>query len=177
VLTPNRFLPEAPDLPELNADLFTEIPGGGGKKYWEYACVLIALFKAEGFGRVQDITGTKVPNDIVKAVHALHKYYIGEKIQYDDGSQRNKVMNRWGYRLAFSGLAHWEELPAHVELKKGTYIFDIVGHTVKVNVLQDISETTKITKRADFFEPDSHPSNFTRGNEFKDQVTAIWKKG
>jgi hypothetical protein len=40
-----------------------------------------------------------VPDEIVKAVHALHDYYISQGIQYDDGTVRNQVMSGWGYSI------------------------------------------------------------------------------
>ena len=177
VPSPNDFLPEAPDLPEMGADLFTEVPGGSGTKYWEYACVLIALFKADGVAKVREVTGNKnVPDNLVKAVHALHDHYIRDGVQYDDGSVRSRVMSDWGYHRVFAGLAHWDQLPEHVGLTRGPYIFDIKGHTVKVNVLQDISAATRIDRRDQYFAPDSDSNNYTRGQEFTKQVTAIWKK-
>jgi hypothetical protein len=175
---PKDYLPTAPDLPGADVDLATPIPGMD-KKYWEYACVLIALFKAEGIAAVRQITQKpKVEDNVRKAVQALHAYYIGKNVQYDDGAARSTVMSEWGYHLVFSGDAHWEDLPGQVSLPAGTYIFDITGHTVKVRVLRDIDSQTRIEPRSDYFEPDSDPSNFTRGNEFAKgkTVSAIWKK-
>ena len=98
VRQPRDFLPEAPDLPGVGVDLATKIPSGGDKKYWEYACVLIALYKAEGIAKVREVTGKpKVPDEARKAVQALHDYYVGEGVQSDDGAARNPVMKQWGY--------------------------------------------------------------------------------
>jgi hypothetical protein len=174
---PSAFLPEAPDLPEMGVDLFSAVPNGNGKKYWEYACVLIALYKAEGITRVKELVKRDVPDAVVPAVHALHDYYISHEVQYDDGSARNRVMSDWGYSRVFAGFAHWDELPGRVELPSGTYIFDIEGHTVKVKILKDISTETKIDRRTDYFAPESDPKNYNPGKEFSKQITAIWKKG
>jgi hypothetical protein len=174
---PSEYLPAAPDLHGIGANLFDEVPGGEGKKYWEYACVLIALYKADGIAKVKEITREDIRDKIVNAIHALHDHYIGLGVQHDDGSVRNRVMKEWGYSMVFAGLAHWDELPGQVELPRGTYIFDIKGHTVRVKVLKDIWAATTIDRRDQYFEPDSDPNNCTRGQEFTKQVTSVWRKG
>jgi hypothetical protein len=37
----------------MGPDLFSAIPNGGGKKYREYACVLIVLYKPEGIAKIK----------------------------------------------------------------------------------------------------------------------------
>jgi hypothetical protein len=69
---------------------------------------------------------------------------MSQRVQYDDGSMRSRVMNEWGHRRVFAGLAHWDQLPGQGDLPRRPYIFEIKGHMVKVEVLQDISAGAKI---------------------------------
>jgi hypothetical protein len=82
----------------------------------------------------------------------------------------------WGYTMLWAGNADWAALAGDVTLPRGSYIFDITGHTVKVDVLQDIGAGTTITDPKLFFTPDSDSKNYTRGNELKQRVTAIFRK-
>jgi hypothetical protein len=175
VLRPTDFLPEKPDLQGVGADLFEKVTEDGKETYWHYACVLIALFRCGGIAMVNQITGKQIKNDEVKAVHALHDYYVGKGVQYDDGSQRANVMGEWGYKMIFAGRAEWHDLAQHVALPQGQYIFDIVGHTVKVTVLKDLWSGTAIGSLKEYFEPDSNSKNYPRGEEFTHPVTSIWK--
>jgi hypothetical protein len=179
VMRPNDFLPGAPDLPGAGVDLLTtEIPGHKEKsKYITYACVLFALLKDNGFAKAKEITSRQTfPSDLYQAVQALHDHYAGAGVQYDDGSVRNSVMTRWGYTMLWAGETDWDKLSAEVSLAPGSYIFDITGHTVKVDVLQDISIGTPLTNPKTFFKPDSDPKNYTKDKEWKQKVMSIWKK-
>jgi hypothetical protein len=181
VLRPEDFLPEPPDLPASGVNLVTtDIPGTDKKKYIEYACVLIALYKDDGLAKAKEITNKKtLQNDVYKVVQALHDHYVSQDppVQYDDGSVRATMMKNWGYTMLWAGNADWAALAGDVNLPRGSYIFDITGHTVKVDVLQDIGPGTTITDPKLFFTPDSDSKNYTRGNEWKQRVTAIFKKG
>ena len=178
VLRPGDFLPGVADLPEAGVDLLkTKIPNiEEDKKYWEYACVLIALFKDNGLAKASEVTGKTLPNDVYKAVQALHNHYATQKVAYDDGSARTALMTAWGYSMLFAGDEEWDQLPGKVTLAPGNYIFDIVGHTVKVRVLRQIDPATKITQLGDYFEPDSDGKNYTKGAEVKKKIRSIWKK-
>lgn len=169
-----NYLPQEPDLPGAGVDVFSRVPGKGEQKYWEYVCVLIALYKADGIDKVKQITGKQnLTTSVGAAVQALHDYFIGKDIQYDDSAGEIQVMKEWGYRRIFAGSAAWDKLA--VAMAPGTYIFDIEGHTVKVKVLKQIASDTVIDRLADYFEPDSDKSNYNT-SEFLKPVTSIWKK-
>jgi hypothetical protein len=179
VMRPKDFLPGAPDLPGVGVDLLTtEIPGDKDKsKYITYACVLFALLKDDGFAKAKDITKKQTfPSDLYQAVQALHDHYVGEDVQYDDGSVRNSVMTRWGYTMLWAGETDWDKLSAEISLQQGSYIFDITGHTVRVDVLQDVWLGTQIANPKAFFKPDSDSKNYTKDKEWKQKVMSIWKK-
>ncbi len=177
VMLPKDFIPSPPDLGGEGVSVRLKIPKDPlGATYWEYMCVIIALVKADGYGTVKRLTG-KQPNALQPAVQALNDYYLAKAVQFDDSSTRRQVMKEWGYNLIFSGNSEWQDLPAHVALKKANYIFDIPGHTVLVEVKQDMPRSaTSLTKPSDYFVPKSEKDNYDK-DEFASPVMYIWAKG
>jgi hypothetical protein len=181
VQLPEDFIAQKPDLPKATADPLTEkIPGSKvqGATYWAYVCVLIALIKQEGFDAVHKLAGGKTaPTSEPQAVKALHGYYKNLNIEYDDSSTRFRVMRDWGYTMVFSGNTSWEDLPTWIPLKQGKkYIADIKGHTVKIEVLNDIPKGSPIVDPTKYFKADSDKSNYSAGDELALPVKAIWEK-
>jgi len=177
VMSPSDYLPEKPDLGASGVSVRAPIPGKKlGETYWEYVCVLIALVKADGYTPVQRITG-QAATGLQPAVQALHDHYVDQGVQYDDSSTRFRVMRDWGYRLIFAGRSSWAELPSHVELRRGgNYIFDIDGHTVKVDVHQNVERNGKpLANPSKVFEPQSEEDNYDQ-DEFAEDVLYIWSK-
>jgi hypothetical protein len=178
------LFPEKPDLAAAGQSVRSEIPGtadehGKLKKYWEYTCVLIALYKNDGIAKVNQILGDRGPveDDIDVVVQALHDFYIGRKIQYDDTATRMTVMNEWGYQLVFGGNVAWADLPLHVALyPSGKYIVDIDGHTVKMKPKHRIPRATTPLQglMIDHFECDSDKENYST-SEFLKPVLYVWK--
>jgi hypothetical protein len=177
VMLPTDFIPSPPDLGGQGVGVRTKIPKDPlGATYWEYMCVIIALVKADGYGTVKRLTG-KQTNALQPAVQALNDYYLAKSVQFDDSSTRRQVMKEWGYNLIFSGNSEWQDLPAHVELKKANYIFDIPGHTVMVEIKQAMPRSaTALAKLSDYFVPMSEKDNFDK-DEFASPVTYIWARG
>ena len=179
VLLPIDYLPEPDDLPGANEDLRDKTIRANGKRSWQLVCTLIALYKADGIGKVQEVLEDNTIEDNIDAVvTAMHRAFLAEDIQYDDTSSRYLVMKKFGYRMIFSGRSSWAELHNHVMLNgERTYIFDIEGHTVKVRMKRDygpyIPEPPKLT---DVFEPDSDDDNYSRGAEFLKNVHYIWTR-
>jgi hypothetical protein len=175
ILKAKDFFPEKPDLPDAGAKVRDQIPGAiKGQLLWNLTCVLIALIKAEGHANVKTLT-SKTTSTLDEGVQALHDYYRDEGVEYDDTSSRFQVMNKWGYKPIFSGKCRWEELPLHLELKAGRYIFDITGHTVMVDVLQDIPKAdAPLATTKGYFTCHSDKDNY-KINEFTKDVEYIWK--
>ena len=136
----DQFVPGVPDLPSAETDLFTMLPGqkDKDKTYWTYACVLIALVKSDQ-AKAQALTRSG-STTLEELVQGLHAYYVRKGIQYDDTSTRFTVMDEWGYKPIFIGETTWLNLPTKFAFPAGDYIFDIVEHTVAVNVPVDIRE-------------------------------------
>jgi hypothetical protein len=177
VMLPQDFIPSPPDLGGKGVSVRAKIPKDPlGTTYWEYMCVIIALVKADGYATVKRLTG-KQTNALQPAVQALNDYYLTKDVQFDDSSTRRQVMKEWDYNLIFSGNSEWQDLPAHVELKKENYIFDIPGHTVMVELKQAMPRSaTPLTKLSDYFVPKSEKDNFDK-DEFASPVTYIWARG
>jgi hypothetical protein len=179
---PSDYLPGAPDLPAKGKSVRSAIPKDpNSKTYWQYMCVLIALVKAEGLASVNRITKAKgpAPSTLDAAVQKLHDHYMGLKqpIQYDDSSARAKVMTEWGYTRIYAGLTSWADLPKKIALPAGTYIFDITGHTVLVEVKQEVKRgEDPLADPTAVFVPKSEPDNYEVGKEFTKPVTGIYKK-
>jgi hypothetical protein len=175
--TPSDFVPEASDLGGVGTSVRAPIPRGDpGQTYWEYACVLIALIKADGFGMVQTLANVQT-NDLDAGVQALHDYYAGEHIDYDDSSTRGEVMKRWGFTPIYAGQSAWADLPANVRLNPGgKYIFDIPGHTFQVHVTREWPKDGKpLANPRTFLETLSEEDNYDK-DETKLPVTYIWAK-
>ncbi len=178
VMVPTDYLPEADDLPGVGANLRATMTDGSGRKYWEIVCTMIAVYKRDGIAGVRTLTGNpKLKDDIDSAVQALHDYYVGKGVQYDDTSTRFTVMNELKYKMIFSGNVTWNEVGHHVALKAGErYIFDIEGHTVMVTIKRDYGPYDPEPKELkDVYEPESDPKNFTKGAEFGRKVVHVWK--
>jgi hypothetical protein len=180
--SPGDFLPGAPDLPAKGKSVRSAIPKDpDSKTYWQYMCVLIALVKAEGLASVNRITKAKgaAPSTLDDAIQKLHNHYLGltPPIQYDDSAARAKVMNEWGYKRIYAGLTPWEELPKKIALPAGNYIFDITGHTVLVEVKENVERSEEpLADPTAVFLPKSEPDNYEPGKEFAKPVTGIYKK-
>jgi hypothetical protein len=174
---PDQFVPEKHDLPSADTDLFTQIPGKKKREetYWTYACVLIALVKSdEKTAKRLAKTDSSKLEDLVQRLHA---YYVRKDVQYDDTSTRFTVMDEWGFKPIFFGETDWTNLPRFLELPAGDYIFDIVGHTVAVNVPKTIPRSDKpLPTVKGLFVPDSDGRNYARGLETTKKVLSIWKK-
>jgi hypothetical protein len=142
-LNPVDYVPELPDLPAAGTSVAT---------FWPKTCTLIALVKTEGEDAAYRKASVVAPDSDTykKAVQALHDYYMGAHIEYDDESSRLQVMKDWGYTNIFTGPSSYAELPGQVDLATGDYIFDIAGHTVKVTVKQAINAQTKVGKVSDY---------------------------
>lgn len=175
-ILPKDYIPQAPDLPPAGTSLQDKIPGKMGAKWWEYACVLIALVKQEGYDSVNEKTDGDADN-LNDAVQALHNYYKGKGIEYDDSSTRGAMMREWGYDLIFSGPVSFTNLRKHISLSAGKkYIFDITGHTVKVDLKKDMAKRDEdIADFSEFFTFHSDPSNYSK-DETAQQVLYIFAK-
>ena len=71
-----------------------------------------------------------------------------------------------------------QQLPTLVTLTQGQYIFDIVGHTVMVDVKQNIAPPGPAIPTGNlkqFFEPQSDKANYAK-NELQQDVQYIWSK-
>jgi hypothetical protein len=161
ISSPGDFVAEPSDL-KAGIDVREQIPGKmKGTTYWEYMCVLIALVKADGYGKVKTLTKKDV-SGLTPAVQALSDYYLQKGIEFDDSSARRQVMAEWGYKLIFAGRTPWADLPKYVALApgQGKYIFDIVGHTTLVDVARSVPKDGKrIAKPDQVFTPHSEPDN------------------
>jgi hypothetical protein len=174
---PDQFVPEKDDLPSAETDLFERIPGKTKKEetYWTYACVLIALVKSDE--KTAKRLAKSDSSELEVLVQRLHAYYVRKNIPYDDTSSRFTVMDEWGLTPIFFGETSWTDLPKFLELPAGDYIFDIVGHTVAVNVPKTIPKSEKsLSTVKDLFVPDSDERNYARGLETGKKVLSIWKK-
>jgi hypothetical protein len=181
--SPSDYLPGEPDLPGAKKSLKgTKIPNDkDGATYWTYACVLIALVKADAnYTNTMRIAGLKkAPASLDAAVQALHDHYMGPQVktQYDDSSARLGVMRDWGWSRVYSGNTKWEELATRTSLAPGTYIFDIKGHTVLVRVKKEVKRGEPIVgELSATFEPESDGQNFKVGTEFNFPITAIYQR-
>ena len=168
--SPSDYLPGEPDLPGAKKSLKgTKIPNDkDGATYWTYACVLIALVKADpNYTNTMRIAGLKkAPASLDTAVQALHDHYMGPQVktQYDDSSARLGVMRDWGWSRVYSGNTQWEELATRTSLAPGTYIFDIKGHTVLVRVKKEVKRGEPIVgELSATYEPESDAGNFKVG--------------
>jgi hypothetical protein len=177
---PQDYIPGEPDLGKKGRPL-TDWVGEGPETntFYKLACVLIALLKYDvGHTKTRTLIG-EPPKNFKDIMQKLHDYYAGQGVQYDDTSTRFAMMNDWGYSLVFAGDSKWEDLAKHAAFKSGEkYIFDIVGHTVKVRAKKDIAKDEKreIKIPKNFFEPDSDEDNYVPGAEFKKNVKYIWVK-
>lgn len=173
---PGDFVPGANDLPGPDADLKTTKIAGGDGYYWEYACVLIALVKLDpGLAKTQALLRQR-PASEDAAVQALHAYYVRRGTQYDDTSTRFALMDDWGYTPVFTGRTTWADLPLHTTLTpQNQYIFDIEGHTVKVDVNKTFTGR-RLNNPASFMTPESHPANYKPGTEFAEDIKFVWMK-
>jgi hypothetical protein len=176
ISSPDDFIPGRPDLGTVGTRVRAQIPGEQkGTTYWEYMCVLIALIKADGYGMVNRLTHTAT-TELEPAVQALQDYYLSNDVQFDDSSTRMQIMKEWGFELIFAGRSEWRDLPKHVPLKRGKYIFDIPGHTVQVDVERDLPMADKsLTNPKQCFTPQSEEDNYDQ-DELALPVTFIWAK-
>jgi hypothetical protein len=185
VMRPTEYFAQAPDLPPVGTDLKKKnVPKMGKLTYYHYTCALIALVKHDGglekAKKLAEEDG-KDPSKITdtpSAVYALHDYYVGRKIQYDDSSTRFQIMGQWGFSMIFSGETNWLAVGQEVELPAGEYVFDIPGHTLLVNVKKPVGkEMGRNPNFKDFFTPLSDKDNYALGDEHTKPVRYIWKKG
>ena len=181
VQLPGDYIAQEPDLPAKGTKLkdkdIVRSPVKGAK-YWQYACVLIALVKQEGLEAVRRLLELKTaPKDLTAAVYALHDHYKEEGVEYDDGSSRRRVMGDFGYSMAFAGKSTWADLPTWMAFDTGKkYVFDITGHTVKVTPKHSIALGTRLTgTMKDHFTPESDIDNYTQDETTK-TVEYVWIK-
>ncbi|MDW6003996.1 hypothetical protein [Vibrio mangrovi] len=172
----NDLIPEEDDL----TDYLNVIPDKSNSGIWSKVCRLIALAKMDqpDFAKTKAITGDSGVTDELKAVQALHKYYYkNNQIMYDDASCSSQIYTGFNYRMIFSGDCTYEELKNHVVLESGYYIFDIVGHSVKVQVLKKFDADSEIRPEnmSEFFKFYSDPINYTTDEKIQ-KVNAIWAK-
>ncbi|QFT37387.1 MULTISPECIES: hypothetical protein [unclassified Vibrio] len=172
----NNLIPEEDDLTRY----FNVIPDKSNSGIWGKVCRLIALAKMDQpyYAKTKEITRDLGVTDELKAVQALHKYYYTDKhIMYDDVSCSSQIYTDFNYRMIFSGDCTYEDLKNHVVLESGSYIFDIVGHSVKVDVLKKFDAYSEIKSEniSEFFTYDSDPDNYTADEKIQ-KVNAIWKK-
>jgi hypothetical protein len=180
VFSPEDMLPNPPDLLPAGTDVLTAKVEGGTRNYWEYMCALIALFKATPTAaqKVKALTGKDCRGDLDKSVQALHDYYVGKNVQFDDSSERMAIMKDWGFNLVFSGDCAWLDLPAHIALNpKGVYIFETGDHAVYVKVKKSIPKgSPRVVDEELWFDPQSDDRNYTHRHEFMLNVLRIWQK-
>ena len=199
VTLPESYIPGENDLPPKGTGLDADIVGAEpGTLYWEYACVLIAIVKHEGDQAVLQKIGksgaklatprlsTKkdkgpvITSKSYGVVQALHDYYLAKGVQYDDSSKTRQVLKEWGFDLIFTGpVVLLADLCKHIELKKGgKYIFDIDGHTVKVDLLKDLAkQANPIANVDEYFRFESDPQNYEVGKEKTKRILYIYQKG
>jgi hypothetical protein len=171
---------QEPDLPGKGTSVRS--PKGRDRlagTYWEYVCVLIALVKHEGYPAVKSKTKAAATiNSLDTAVQALHDYYIGKGIQYDDSATRRKVMDEWGYKLIFSGPIAFSDLRRNIALPLGKkYIFDITGHTVKVDLKAPVPKDDQPTDPNAFLTFRSEPDNYNLSEVAQELLYIFAKDG
>lgn len=178
ILKPKDMIPEEADLPGKDESISHR--KGKHDSVWGLVCSLIALVKMEGVDAVKSKVEAESLSGEIAAVQALHGYYKGKGIEYDDTSTHPALYSEWGYSLIFSGKANFNVLHKHLRLKKDqTLIFDIEGHTVKIKVKKDLpvfnSSTMPTITPSEYFETFSDSDNY-KENEFTKAVEYIYKK-
>ncbi len=178
VLMPQDFFPEASDLPAAEEDLADEA-GTKDPVHWPSACALIAIYQDLGIEAVRTVTEQPGTADsLTAAVNAMHRYFKGQDIDWDDTSTRFSVMNPFKYRLVHSGRVSWFDLGQKVEMKQDErYIVDIDGHTVMITLRQDLGKASpRPTALRDVFTLHSDPDNWSpAGSEFDEEILYVWK--
>jgi hypothetical protein len=145
------------------------------------ACALIAVVKSYGTDRSaldQKLGVQNLDND-TEYYKAMHRhYFIQQHIDYAEPSTHPALFGAWGFRLVFSGMCTFRELPRQLTqtLRAGSqYIFDIVGHSVLVKLTRDVTPGMTFEKPGDVFQFFSDSRNFDKG-ETNFQVKYIYER-
>jgi hypothetical protein len=146
------------------------------------ACALIAIFKS-----VDDKTELKTKLNITKKLkddmqyyEALHDYYFGKGIEYDEPVTHPALYAEWGFKMIFAGKSSFRSLRLNTDLETGKkYIFDLTDHSVYVTMKKRLAAGTGIGETElvkDYFDFQSDRANNYNLDESASDVEYVYEK-